>query len=126
MKIKVQYKINTPQVEKEQQKQLSEKIKNAIRFFTNDIQYKTLVNKNSCGVVRIDTENINSNKRKINEQQTSITITVPVIANSKNLLKEANQSKLKNSLYKYIDSEFESKIIGFVESLEVIEENDIL
>jgi len=123
MKIKVRYKINTPQIpqeEKQQQKKLNDKIKNAIKFFTNDIQYKILLNKDNYGVTKIDRENIKSNKKKINDSETSITITVPVEATR--LIQ--NQEQLQDSLYKYINSKFELSITGFVESLEVIDENE--
>lgn len=122
MKVKVQYKINTPQVEKEQQKQLTEKIKNAIRFFTNDIQYKILLNKDGYGVTKIDRENTKSTKKKINAEETAVTITVPVEATR--LIQ--NQEQLQDSLYKYINSGFELSITGFVESLEVIDDGSEL
>ena len=123
MKVKVRYKINTPQIpqeEKQQQKKLNDKIKNAIRFFTNDIQYKILLNKDNYGVTKIDRENTKSTKKKINAEETAVTIIVPVEATG--LIQ--NQEQLQNSLYKYINSEFKLSITGFVESLEVIDENE--
>lgn len=119
LKIKAQYKITAPEIpqeEKQQQKKLNDKIKNVVKFFTNDISYKIIKNKDKYDVIKIDKQNIKSNKRKQN-----ITIIIPVEANSDAIINQLD--KLKNDLYKYINSDFELKIIGTIESLEVIEDD---